>query len=327
VDNLKRFYQFSKDQKGKTMFSLKPKEGGSTGTKPTPQNSNLIIGGLIVCILLIAGVGYSGYDTRVALQERVTALENQLANEMKAVRNETGDLASDLDVVTKRVGVTATELDSARKFAERLRVEQERAKQELAQELATKAEATEVESQVLAVREEATTKLAEVQQIADTKIGSVSGEVKTVAASLDATRAELTESRREITDVRNNLSAQIARNATELGALRVKGERDFWEFDIKKGKKNVMQRVADIQLELRKTDVKKQRFDIVIGVDDSRLEKKERTANEPVQFLVGRDKLRYEVVVNFVDKDRIRGYVSAPKDKVLSAERPAFRPQ
>jgi hypothetical protein len=46
-----------------------------------------------------------------------------------------------------------------------------------------------------------------------------------------------------------------------------------------------------------------------------------------VQFLVGRDKLRYEVVVNFVDKDRVRGYVSAPKDKVLSAERPAFRPQ
>jgi chromosome segregation ATPase len=307
------------------MFSLKPKEGGSTGTKPTPQNSNLIIGGLIVCILLIAGVGYSGYDTRVALQERVTALENQLASEIKAVRNETGDLASDLDVVTKRVGVTATELDRARKFAERLRVEQETAKQELAQELATKA--AEVESQVSAVREEATTKLAEVHQIADTKIGSVSGEVKTVAASLDATRAELTESRREITDVRNNLSAQIARNATELGALRVKGERDFWEFDIKKGKKNVMQRVADIQLELRKTDVKKQRFDIVIGVDDSRLEKKERTANEPVQFLVGRDKLRYEVVVNFVDKDRIRGYVSAPKDKVLSAERPAFRPQ
>jgi len=28
-------------------------------------------------------------------------------------------------------------------------------------------------------------------------------------------------------------------------------------------------------------------------VDDSRLEKKDGTANEPVQFLVGRDQLRY----------------------------------
>jgi len=66
---------------------------------------------------------------------------------------------------------------------------------------------------------------------------------------------------------------------------------------------------------------------VLIQVDDSRLEKKDRTANEPVQFLVGRDKLRYEVVVNFVDKDKISGYLSTPKDKVLSAERPNFRPQ
>ena len=57
------------------------------------------------------------------------------------------------------------------------------------------------------------------------------------------------------------------------------------------------------------------------------LEKKDRTVNEPIQFLVGRDQLRYEVVVNSVEKDHIRGYVSAPKDKVLSAEVPRFRLQ
>ena len=42
----------------------------------------------------------------------------------------------------------------------------------------------------------------------------------------------------------------------------------------------------------------------------------------PRGFLIGRDGLRYEVVVNSIEKDRIRGYVSAPKDKVLSAEGP-----
>ena len=72
---------------------------------------------------------------------------------------------------------------------------------------------------------------------------------------------------------------------------------------------------------------KKAKYDVLIQVDDSRLEKKDRTANEPIQFLVGRDKLRYEIVVNFVDKDRIRGYLSAPKDKALSAERPQFKPE
>jgi hypothetical protein len=53
--------------------------------------------------------------------------------------------------------------------------------------------------------------------------------------------------------------------------------------------------------------------------------KKDRTANEPVTFLVGRDRVRYELVVNFVDKDRIRGYLSVPKDRLTAAEIPSFR--
>jgi hypothetical protein len=60
-------------------------------------------------------------------------------------------------------------------------------------------------------------------------------------------------------------------------------------------------------------------------VDDNRLEKKDRTANEPVPVMVGRNQLRYELVVFAVDKDRIRGYLSTPKDKVLSAEGPTLR--
>ena len=131
---------------------------------------------------------------------------------------------------------------------------------------------------------------------------------------------------RNLIDVRTTLAEQIAHNSSEISDLRKKGERDFFEFDIKKDKKNPLARVADIQVELKDTDPKRQKYNMVIHVDDALLEKKDRTANEPVQFLVGRDKLRYEVVVNFIDKDRIRGYLSTPKDKTLAAERPAFRP-
>lgn len=58
----------------------------------------------------------------------------------------------------------------------------------------------------------------------------------------------------------------------------------------------------------------------VINADDTAIQKKDRTANEPVTFVVGRERLRYELVVNYVDKDRIRGYVSSPKDKPLTAD-------
>ena len=36
-----------------------------------------------------------------------------------------------------------------------------------------------------------------------------------------------------------------------------------------------------------------------------------------------RNRLRYEVVVNWVQKDRVGGYLSTPKDKALSAEKAA----
>ena len=115
--------------------------------------------------------------------------------------------------------------------------------------------------------------------------------------------------------MKNSLSERIAKNSSELAELRKKGERDYFEFDISKNSKQAFQRVADLQLALLKTDTKKHKYNVAIQVDDNRLEKKDRTTNEPVQFLVGRDQLRYEVVVNAVDKDRIRGYVSTPKDK------------
>ena len=306
------------------MFSLKPKEGGSAVVTPPPDSTgNLLMKiALVVCIVAIAAVGYSGYSTRVALEEKIATLETAHEKDVTDLQKASTELSADINVVGKKLGVTAQDLDAARKYAERLRQEQLQAKEQLASEIATKANTTDV----AAVAQDTSNKLAQVQQDANTKIGSVSGEVKTVASGLETTRQDLAASRRDITDVRTTLSQQIARNAGELSELRRKGERDFFEFDIKKDKKNPLQRVADVQLELKETDVKRQKYNIVIHVDDSRLEKKERTANEPVQFLVGRDKLRYEVVVNFVDKDRVRGYMSAPKDKALAAERPGFRP-
>ena len=65
--------------------------------------------------------------------------------------------------------------------------------------------------------------------------------------------------------------------------------------------------------------------DVVINADDNAILKKDRTANEPVTFLVGRDRVRYEFVVNSVDKNRIRGYMSAPKDKLVAADTPTLR--
>jgi ABC-type Na+ efflux pump permease subunit len=275
---------------------------------------------LVVLLVAVAAVAYTQHSAKSALEQRVATLESQIHDDIQKLQANDTALKSDVDVVTKHVGVTDQELASARSLAEKLRKEHEKTQEQQAQLASAVAKKADSE-ELAAARAEAATKVAEVQKESDTKITSVSGDVKTVATNLETTRQDLAASRRDLVDVKNALTDQIARNSSELAALRLKGEHNFVEFDIKKGKKNEMQRVGDIRVELRDADAKKQKYGIMIQVDDKTLEKKDKLVNEPVQFLVGREQSRYEIVVNKVEKDRIIGYLSTPKDKTVSAER------
>ena len=64
---------------------------------------------------------------------------------------------------------------------------------------------------------------------------------------------------------------------------------------------------------LKAADPKHNRYTIEVIADDKRVEKKDRTINEPVQFLLSRASLPYQLVVNDIKKDMITGYVAAPK--------------
>jgi hypothetical protein len=268
----------------------------------------------IVCFAIMGLQGYGFLSMKNTVAERMTGLEARIEEVREAGNSKNTQLASDLEVITSRMGITVQELQQARNLAEQLKQESARTAQRLRTEIEAKADST----MVTQFREEAVSKLAEVQQDATTKFGAVSGDVQVVRTDLDATRQELASSRKDISDVRS----EVARNAGELAALRLKGERDYIEFDM--AKSNQFTRIADVQVQLKKTDVKRQKYNITIQADDNRIERKDRMANEPITFLVGRDRLRYEFVVNYVDKDRVRGYLSTPKDKVLAAEGPSI---
>ena len=279
---------------------------------------------LIICVVSIMGLGYGLNATRHSLdsvQQHISTLESTadstargLAQFRDSSKEEATEIASKLDAVTQRLGVTAGDLQKARQqFAQRIKQHQESVDNKLATELAAKASSTDVD----AVRQEATSKLAEVQKDADAKLGNVSNDVTVVKGDLASARRDFA---RDLSDVKTTLNDGIARNAAELAQLRKKGERDYLDLDIRT--KTAFQRIGDIQISVTKTDPKRQKYSVVILADDNHLEKRDRTVNEPVQFMVGHDKLRYEIVINTVNKDRIQGYLSTPKDKVLSAEGP-----
>ena len=111
---------------------------------------------------------------------------------------------------------------------------------------------------------------------------------------------------------RSQLGTLIARNHEEIDILRRMGERDYFEFTVQG--KNKPQIVGNIIVELRSVDTKKNRFTVVLIVDDIRSERKDHTINEPVIFYPRGSRQADELVVNSVAKDKIIGYLSTPKN-------------
>ena len=60
---------------------------------------------------------------------------------------------------------------------------------------------------------------------------------------------------------------------------------------------------------------------IEVLADDKTIEKKDKTANEPVQFLTAKGgRLPYEIIINQVKKDQIVGYLATPKPNPFPAQ-------
>ena len=301
-----------------------------SGGKPTPppaasnRNVSLIPEGLktgLLFVLLIA-VGFLLYDSyryqqtsraEVAkINEQINALEKSGEARLSALKGEISEVAT---TTQEAVGSTKAEI---KKTAQQIQMEGQRTKAELNQALSTKADSADVQ----AIKTDADSKIGQVKsEVGGVKseVGTVKTDVGTVKTDLANTRRELEGTQRQLVDVRETLTAAVAKNASELDMLRRKGERDYFEFTIPK--KNQITKVEDIRVSLKKTDPGKGKFSIDIMVDDNRLEKKDRNVNEPLQFLVGKSRLRYELVVNWIQKDRAGGYLSIPKDKALASEK------
>ncbi len=229
-------------------------------------------------------------SSTVSSQTHQRRLES-MREELEAARRQAAMAAGQAKLeATKRAEELARQLEAEQA---RQRAEQEKARQELSQGISEVAKATDA-----------------------TKAGL--SEVKT---EVSATKSELEKTISALKQVTGDLGVQsglIATNAKELAALKALGDRDYFEFDLKKTKQPV--RVGDIALKLKKTDQKKGRFTIDVIADDKVVEKKDRTLNEPLQFYVSAARQPYELVINEVHKDRIVGYLATPKVKQPRAQ-------
>jgi vacuolar-type H+-ATPase subunit I/STV1 len=174
-----------------------------------------------------------------------------------------------------------------------------------------------LQTQLTAEQQAQAQQLSAVKQTADatsTKLTDVSTDVGNVKTDVQNTKGQLQDTIANLKRATGELDSHaslIATNGKELQALKDLGERNYTEFTINKSKE--ASRVADITVQLKKVDVKRNKFTIAITADDKTVEKRDRNTNEPIQFYTAKAHQPYEIVVNSVSKDRIAGYLATPK--------------
>ena len=205
----------------------------------------------------------------------------------------------------QRLEALRAELDAAKRQAAvsagRAKTEAEKHAERLAKQLAEDQQKQEqrMTTELTEMKESATT--------ANTKVADVRNEVAATKAEVDSAVADL----KRVTGDMGVMSGLIATNSHELAALRELGERNYFEFSLTKTKQP--QRIGDIRMQLKKTDPGRNKYTIELTADDKKVEKKDKSLNEPVQFYVSKARQPYEVVVNEVKKERIIGYLATPK--------------
>ncbi len=261
---------------------------------PEPQSN---VGTWILIALAVVYVGASAffiYDQRGKL-EKVTQDQAASQKQVDDLTKRMQSAEADSETLAQNLGMTKQELATR---AGELQREQQAAAASAAARIA--AEAAEEKKDVNAVA-------GEVGSV-KTDVGGVKTDVAATKASLEATIAKLQSTVGDL----NVQSGLIANTRSDLEALKHKGDRQYYEFTLLKGSKP--QTYSTVALQLKKTDPKRGKYSLDVTADDKTIEKKDRTQSEPVQFYTGRDHMLYELVVWTVDKNKITGYLSTPKN-------------
>jgi hypothetical protein len=286
---------------------------------PTFQSQEPQRSGLLTA--LVAGALIALVAANIYLYVQVDHMRTDLASVQEKLTTQVSNLRDSANVNTeaqkRHIESLKEELDAARNQARssagqvksELLANADRLKKQIEEEQAKSMQA--VSTEISGVKSD----VAQVATKADAKIADVSTEVGNVKSAQSQTAAELQKTITDLKSVKGDLGVQsglVATNGTELQALKMRGERNY--FDIKLGKTKQPQRVGDITLLLKNTDPKKNKYTVQVMADDKLTEKKDKNINEPVQFYTTKGgRIPYEIVINKVDKNMIVGYLATPK--------------
>ncbi len=259
----------------------------------------------VVLFLALGALGFTVYSAHSRMEQDLAKAREQnkvLSTQLDQANTRIAELKGHVEVTEQKLGMTQAEVAQAKSRAEAIRKEQKASDERL------------------------TTQLGQVKQESEEKIGAVATEVGGAKKDIEATRTDLEATKSKLERALGDMgvmSGLIARNRDDLEELRRRGDRNYFEFTVRKSK--TPERVGPVQLSLQKIDQKKGRYTMTVHADDRAIEKKDRTVGEPVQFYIkGAARTQpYEIVIFEVGKDQATGYLATPKEAAASAAKPA----
>jgi DNA repair exonuclease SbcCD ATPase subunit len=260
-----------------------------------------------VIIAVLIGIGALGWC--YGLQNHLAATEQKLT----AADKKNTDLADQLDATNARLSATA---------------------ETLSQNVGATQKQIEARAQVIMAAQKAenaqTARLQQQQQAAEKQIGAVSNDVANVKTDVGGVKTDVATTKSDLETTKSQLqrvvgdagvmSGLIATNHDQLEELKHKGDRNYVEFTLQKGAQPTL--LSTVKLRLTKVDDKHSRYTLTVSADDRNIEKKDKNLDEPVQFYTGKDPVLFELVVNNIEKNKVSGYLSMPKNAPQGMAKP-----
>jgi multidrug efflux pump subunit AcrA (membrane-fusion protein) len=255
---------------------------------------------LFVILFLFSGyLVYAGIHSRQGLQTQLSQSNSQISQlntNLDKANSQLDDLKAELDLTTQKLGLTQAQLTQARRTASALRREQLNSSKKLQAQI------------------------GQVQQETQASVGQLSTELGGTKTDLAATKQSLSDTQTKLEGAVGDMgvmSGLVAHNKDQLAQLIRMGQRNYYKFDLRKSKYPI--RIGPVMVQLRKVDTKHWRYNMYVTVEDKRIEKKDKTLYEPVQFYTSDSVAPMELIVFQMKKNEAIGYLSTPKEQSKQA--------
>jgi DNA repair exonuclease SbcCD ATPase subunit len=258
---------------------------------------------VVVTVLGLLVIGELHTFSKLGAIASVQSEQASLRSEVRQADRQMAKLASSQDANAQQLNALCAELHRASQ-----QVKSPVASQALIRErkaLAKLEQETQQQNAELQAAKADLAKKADAEQVA-----SVSKDVADTRNELGSTKQTLSTLQNDLGMARSEMGTLIARNHDDIETLRKLGQRNYYEFTLTK---NQQQTVAGVALILKKTNVKRHRFNLSLLTDDMVIPKDNRTVDEPIFFSTGQSRAFNELVINTVEQNKVTGYISTPK--------------